>query len=145
MTIASRLSTSYPSSALRAPSPRKRGEGLSRHLSVESPSPRVRGEGGAQRRVRGALAFVAFLLASPLFAAGDPWDGAPLSAAPKALLAAAEAVPAGEAGVVVLLDEATHTFDERGGSVSTQRIVYRIANDSAIDQWGSANARWAPW
>jgi tetratricopeptide (TPR) repeat protein len=105
----------------------------------------VRGEGGAQRRVRGALAFVAFLLASPLFAAGDPWDGAPLSADPKALLAAAEAVPAGEAGVVVLLDEATHTFDERGGSVSTQRIVYRIANDSAIDQWGSANARWAPW
>lgn len=84
-------------------------------------------------------------LTSSVFAATEPWDGAPLTADPKALLAAAEAVPAGEAGIVVLLDEATHTFDERGGSVSTQRIVYRIANDSAIDNWGSVNAAWAPW
>jgi len=93
------------------------------------------------------LSALAFLLAltSSLFAAAEPWDGAPLTADPKALLAAAEAVPAGEAGMVILLDEATHTFDERGGSVSTQRIVYRIANDSAIDNWGSVNASWAPW
>lgn len=89
--------------------------------------------------------FALFLvLASPLLAE-DPWDGKPFSADPKALLAAAEGIPAGESGVVVLLDEATHMFDERGGSVSTQRILYRIVNDSAIDEWGSVNARWAPW
>lgn len=84
-------------------------------------------------------------LASSLFAATEPWDSAPLTADPKALLAAAEAVPAGESGMVILLDEATHTFDERGGGVSTQHLVYRIANDSAIDNWGSVNASWAPW
>jgi tetratricopeptide (TPR) repeat protein len=84
------------------------------------------------------------LIASPVLAE-DVWDGKAFSSDPKALLAAAEGIPAGEAGVVVLLDEATHTFDEHGGSVSTQRILYRIANDSAIDQWGSVNARWAPW
>jgi tetratricopeptide (TPR) repeat protein len=92
------------------------------------------------------LSALAFLLAlAPLSFAAEPWDGAPLSADPKTLLAAAEAIPAGEAGVVVLLDETTHTFDEHGGSVSTQHVVYRIANDSAIDGWGQINAPWAPW
>jgi len=38
-----------PSSGLRPPSPRERGEGPPSH----GPSPRLRGEGGAQRRVRG--------------------------------------------------------------------------------------------
>jgi len=96
-------------------------------------------------RIRLSALALLLALASSLFAAAEPWDGAPLTADPKALLAAAEAVPAGESGAVILLDEATHTFDEKGGSVSTQRIVYRIANDSAIDNWGSVNASWAPW
>ena len=39
-----------PSSALRAPSPRTRGEG---QQPPRCPSPRLRGEGGAKRRVRG--------------------------------------------------------------------------------------------
>jgi len=43
-----------PSSALRAPSPRTRGEGPPSH----GPSPRLRGEGGAQRRVRGRDVFL---------------------------------------------------------------------------------------
>ena len=93
---------------------------------------------------RSALALVFVFLACPLFAA-DPWEAAPFSAEPKALLAAAEAVPAGESAVVVLLDEASHHFDAKGGSVMTQRIVYRIAAESAIDTWGSINAPWAPW
>ena len=90
------------------------------------------------------IALFAALLSFPALAA-DPWDGAPLSADPKALLAAAEQVPAGEADVVVLLDEATHTFDEKGRSVSEQRMVYRIVAESAIDTFGSVNAPWAPW
>ena len=96
------------------------------------------------------LSALAFLLAltSSLFAAdplANPWDGTPFATDPKALLAAAEAIPAGEAGVVILLDEATHSFDEKGGSVSTQRFLYRIADESAVSGWGSVNAPWAPW
>jgi tetratricopeptide (TPR) repeat protein len=89
-----------------------------------------------------ALLFLLFPLAA--FAA-DPWEGAPFASDPKVLLAAAEAVSAGEAGVIVLLDEASHTFDAKGGSVMTQRLVYRIADESAIDNWSSINAPWAPW
>ncbi|HUP63278.1 MAG TPA: DUF3857 domain-containing protein [Thermoanaerobaculia bacterium] len=83
-------------------------------------------------------------LAFPLLAA-DPWDSAPFASEPKALLAAAESVPAGEAGAVILLDEATHTFDENGCSVSTQRLLLRIIDESAVEGWGAVNAPWAPW
>src|SRR5687767_13259884 len=96
----------------------------------------------AFRRSALALAFALFTL--PALAA-DPWEAAPFASDPKALLAAAEAVSAGESGLVVLLDEAAHTFDASGGGVMTQRLVYRIANESAIDSWGSINAPWAPW
>ena len=92
---------------------------------------------------RSALAFLVAL--APILLAADPWDGAPFSSDPKALLGAAEAIPAGEAGVVILLDEATHTFDEKGGSVSTQHVLYRIADESAVTGWGQVNAPWAPW
>ncbi|HEV3486389.1 MAG TPA: DUF3857 domain-containing transglutaminase family protein, partial [Vicinamibacterales bacterium] len=90
------------------------------------------------------LSVLTLVFAFPLFAA-DPWDAAPFSSDAEALLAAAEAIPAGEAGVVVLLDEGTYTFDEKGGSVSTQRTVYRITGESAISGWSQINAPWAPW
>ena len=46
---------------------------------------------------------------------------------------------------MILLDEATHTFDENGGGVSTQHIIYRIVNDSGLEAWSAVNAPWAPW
>jgi len=90
------------------------------------------------------------LFALPLFAgepvfAVEPWSGAPFTGDPKAILAAAEQIPAGEQSVILLLDESTYSFDDAGRCVSTQRIVYRIAGDSAIDSWGTINAPWAPW
>ena len=92
-----------------------------------------------------SAAALCLALASSVFAAGDPWDAAPFTSDPKALLAAAAAIPDDDAGVVVLLDEAKHVFDDKGGSASTQRLVYRIGAESAIDEWGSVNAPWAPW
>src|SRR5687768_17402188 len=91
-----------------------------------------------------AAALVLSLFSASAFAA-DPWDGAPFATDPKTLIAAAGQIPAGESDLIILLDEATHTFDAKGGSVSTQRRVYRIAGESAIDNWGSVNAPWAPW
>ncbi|HEY0140796.1 MAG TPA: DUF3857 domain-containing protein [Thermoanaerobaculia bacterium] len=90
-----------------------------------------------------ALALI--LVFSPLLFAADPWDGAPMSAEPRAILAAAEAIPAGEADLVILLDETRHVFDERGRGTTTQRMLYRVVADSAVDNWSSITAPWAPW
>ena len=93
---------------------------------------------------RSAIALLFALIPVTVFA-DEPWEGAPFSSDPKALLAAAQEISAGESGLILLLDEAVHTFDAKGASVQTQRLVYRVANESAIDEWGSINAPWAPW
>ena len=86
-----------------------------------------------------------FLLVFPLAAAEQPWSGAPFGADPKALLAAAEGVSAGESDVVVLLDELHFTFDDQGRATSSSRVVFRVAGDSAVDDWSTMEAEWAPW
>src|SRR5689334_17560796 len=91
-----------------------------------------------------AAAFLVLLLAFPLLA-DEPWDGTPMAADPKAVLTAAEKIPAGEAAAIILLDEERHTFDANGRDVHEQYIVYRIVTDAAIDMFGQINAPWAPW
>jgi transglutaminase-like putative cysteine protease/tetratricopeptide (TPR) repeat protein len=92
------------------------------------------------------LSALTFLLTTlPLFAASEPWDGAPFAGEPKAMIAAAEAAPADDAAVVVLLDEAKYTFDAQGHSLSTRRLVYRIVSESAIESWSTIEAPWGPW
>jgi tetratricopeptide (TPR) repeat protein len=95
-----------------------------------------------RRALAAAATFLS--LALPVFAA-EPWDGAPMSADPKAMLAAAEKVSAGESDAVVLLDEVHYVFDAQGRSTMTERLVYRITGDSAVDDWSTAVAGWAPW
>ena len=87
----------------------------------------------------------AAVLTLPLYAADQPWNGAPFTADPKALLAAAEGVPAGESPVVVLLDENRYTFDAEGHSTRVSRLIFRIVDQSAIDDWSTVEAEWAPW
>jgi tetratricopeptide (TPR) repeat protein len=84
------------------------------------------------------------LFAFPLLA-DEPWDGVPMAADPKAMLAAAEKISAGESAAIILLDEERHTFDANGRDVHEQHIVYRIVADAAIDAFGQINAPWAPW
>jgi tetratricopeptide (TPR) repeat protein len=96
-------------------------------------------------RVASFAAVALFAFAGALFPSDLPWNGAPLSADPKALLAAAEKVSAGEAGAVVLLDEARYSFDAQGHAVSTRRLVARIIADSAVDDWSTVEAGWSPW
>ncbi|MCU1349854.1 MAG: hypothetical protein JWO56_2884, partial [Acidobacteria bacterium] len=97
-------------------------------------------------RLARLAAAILFLSGLPLLAADEtPWNGAPFAADPKALLAAAEAVPADDSDAVVLLDEARYTFDAQGRATSTRRILYRIAADSAVDNWSTIEAPWAPW
>jgi tetratricopeptide (TPR) repeat protein len=96
-------------------------------------------------RVASFVVLALFFLSGALFSSDQPWSGAPFHAEPKAMLAAAEAVPSGEAGSIVLLDEAHYTFDEQGHAVSTRRTIARIVNDSAVEDWSTVEAVWAPW
>jgi tetratricopeptide (TPR) repeat protein len=93
-------------------------------------------------RVIGLL-FALFITASAF--ADDPWDGAPFSADPKALVAAAEKVPAGDSAMVVLLDEASYSFETGGHTRTIWRRVYRIVDESAIEEMGTVEVPWAPW
>jgi tetratricopeptide (TPR) repeat protein len=87
-------------------------------------------------------------LAGPAAASGpaEPWDGPAFSASPAALVRAASQIEAapGE-GVVVLLLEASYSYDEAGRETSTQRLVYRIASGGAHESWSAVEASWSPW
>ncbi|MEO8035880.1 MAG: DUF3857 domain-containing protein, partial [Acidobacteriota bacterium] len=79
--------------------------------------------------------------------AEQPWNGAPFSANPGAMLAAAAAVEPKEkeVGVVVLLDEARYSFDSHGLATRTERLVLRVVEESAAEEWSSIEAPWSPW
>jgi tetratricopeptide (TPR) repeat protein len=96
-------------------------------------------------RIASLAAVALFAFAGAVFPSDLPWNGAAFSADPKAMLAAAEKVAAGEAGAVVLLDEAHYNFDAEGHAVSTRRLVARIIADSAVDDWSTVEAGWSPW
>src|SRR5712691_8683624 len=91
-----------------------------------------------------AFAAVVLLCVSPLLAS-DPWDAPAFSSDPKELVAAAERVSSGDAGFVVLLDEANYTFEADGKSHTTQRHIYRVVDDSAVEGLGTIEVPWAPW
>ena len=95
-------------------------------------------------RLRLAALAVLVLLSTTL-AAEEPWDRAPFTADPKELLAAAEKIGAGEHGLVVLLDEEVYTFEAEGKSTSTTRLVYRIVDESGVEDLDQITAPWAPW
>ncbi|HSY51357.1 MAG TPA: DUF3857 domain-containing protein [Thermoanaerobaculia bacterium] len=91
-----------------------------------------------------AFAAVVTLCVSPLFAS-DPWDAPAFSSDPKELVAAAEKVSAGDMGFVVLLDEADYSFEADGKSHTTQRHIFRVVDDSAVEGLGTIEVPWAPW
>jgi tetratricopeptide (TPR) repeat protein len=89
---------------------------------------------------------VAFLfLVSPIIAAQQPWNGVPFQAPPAAVLAAAGDAATGESDVVVLLDELHYSFDEAGRATASSRLVFRIVDESAIDDWSTVETEWVPW
>ena len=91
-------------------------------------------------------AVVSAVLSCSMFAA-EPWEGAPFTADPKAMLAAAEAVrpQKPEEGVIVLLDEARVTFDASGRSTRVERLIYRVIDESAVAGWATIETTWSPW
>jgi tetratricopeptide (TPR) repeat protein len=94
-----------------------------------------------------ALALSVSLLVSLGVCAANVWDGAPYASDPQALLAAAEAIKPAKAedSVIVLLDEATVTFDEQGRSTRVERLIFRVLDESAVEGWSTIDAEWSPW
>jgi len=97
----------------------------------------------ARLRLAAVAAIFAFCV-SPVFAS-DPWDSPAFTSDPKELVAAAEKVSNGEAGFVVLLDEAHYRFEADGKAHTTQRHIFRIVDDSAVEGLGTIEVPWAPW
>ncbi|HEY0513751.1 MAG TPA: DUF3857 domain-containing protein [Thermoanaerobaculia bacterium] len=75
-----------------------------------------------------------------------PWEGAPFAADPAAIVGAAAQVQ-GEEGddVVVLLTEASYSFDAAGRETYSQRLVYRILTAQAEESWSTVEESWEPW
>lgn len=80
-------------------------------------------------------------LASP-----EPWDGPAFTASPADMARAAAKVQ-GEEGddVVVLLAEASYSYDEAGRETYVQRLVYIIRTPGAHESWSTVQEAWAPW
>ncbi len=80
-------------------------------------------------------------------ASGDlPWEISPFEASYDEMSNAADAfVMEGEHGVRILLSEGTFTFAEDGSLVSKYKWVYKILDQSGIDNWSSTQVSWTPW
>ncbi|HEV2855255.1 MAG TPA: DUF3857 domain-containing protein [Thermoanaerobaculia bacterium] len=90
------------------------------------------------------LSSLALLAAPP--PSPEPWAGAPFTADPAAVARAAARVEGQEGDdVVVLLAEASYSYDEAGRETYTQRLVYRILTPGAHESWSTVQESWAPW
>ena len=85
------------------------------------------------------------LLTSSVHAA-EPWEGAPFTGDPAAILRAAAAGPRPTAPVEILLDEAKAAFDAEGRRTLFWRRVYRVLDAKAAGKmYETAWAHWSPW
>jgi tetratricopeptide (TPR) repeat protein/transglutaminase-like putative cysteine protease len=75
----------------------------------------------------------------------EPWDAAPFTAAPAAIASAAKIESEDGEDVVVLLAEASYSYDEAGRETYVQRLVYRILTPGADESWSTVEEGWAPW
>ncbi len=78
---------------------------------------------------------------------GDfPWEKTPFSASYSKMNAAADSLSLdGEKGVRVLLHEGVFRFNDSGSLESRYRWVYKILDQSGIENWSSTQVAWTPW
>jgi len=81
--------------------------------------------------------------------AGSAWmDGPAFSTDTSTLVQAAreeEARSGARDGVVVLLAETTFVYDDQGRETRSDRWVYLLRTNEAVQAWGSSEVRWSPW
>ncbi|MCK5199359.1 MAG: DUF3857 domain-containing protein, partial [Spirochaetales bacterium] len=78
---------------------------------------------------------------------GDlPWELTPFEASWEEMSEAADTlVMEGEHGVRILLSEGHFTFSEDGSLIAKYKWVYKILDQSGIDNWSSTQVSWTPW
>jgi hypothetical protein len=92
------------------------------------------------------LLLAMLMAAAPPAKAAEPWEGAPFAGDPAAILRAAAKIPAVEAEeVLVLLSDATYSYDAAGRETYTERLVYRIGRARVHESWSTVEEGWAPW
>ncbi len=79
------------------------------------------------------------------YAGNQPWDQAGLSADPKAMLQAAQAVQDQKGDVTVLLDERRFSIDEQGRVTRSMKLVFRVNTPDGVEEWSSTGTVWQPW
>ncbi|MGE5183106.1 MAG: DUF3857 domain-containing protein [Acidobacteriota bacterium] len=85
------------------------------------------------------------LVCASRVAGADPLDKPAFTASPAELLAAASAAPASDADAIVLREDATFTFDDKGRAERSFRIVFAIRKQAAVDGWGTLELDWQPF
>lgn len=104
-------------------------------------------EGVGSTAKLGIVSTSLLLLLLPLFSfADEPWEKAPLTAEPAAVLRAAREGPVPEGThFVVLLNEGRYVFDAEGRCELTRRVVYRVISQEGSQALAAVQERWAPW
>ncbi|MCF6335064.1 MAG: DUF3857 domain-containing transglutaminase family protein [Spirochaetales bacterium] len=75
-----------------------------------------------------------------------PWEINPFNASYDEIASAAEAFSMeGEHGVRILLSEGHFTFSEDGSLTAKYRWIYKILDQTGIDNWASTQVSWTPW
>jgi len=92
-----------------------------------------------------ALVALVVLFVFPLAAQQNPWDAPAFTADPKALIAAAGRVEAGDYSVVMLLDEAEYVVGAEGETRSRERVMLHVVTDAGVEWSSEVRAPWAPW
>ncbi len=83
---------------------------------------------------------------APAVKAAQPWEGAPFGADGATMARAAAKVESEEGDdVVVLLAEASYSYDAAGRETYSQRLVYKILAATAHESWSTVEGSWAPW
>ena len=77
-------------------------------------------------------------------AAAQPWDQ-PFSPDTRAILDAARQIPAAEQGAAILLSEQRWQVHAGGAADVAYRQVFRIDQQSVVDDWSSLEHQYQPW
>ncbi len=114
--------------------------------------------GDFMKKIYGAAAFLLILFAAGCASfsgiavpgnagkAAEPWERLPFKASYRELNTAADkAVLKEEKGVRVLLHQGNFTFDDSGSLESRFTWVYKILDQSGIENWSSTQVAWTPW
>jgi Tfp pilus assembly protein PilF len=94
---------------------------------------------------RGALALLLLLFVPSLIAEPQPWDQPAFTADPKALLAAARKVEAGDYATVFLLDESEYVIQDDRGAAARSRLITYVVTDAGVEYAGEVRESWMPW